>query len=106
MFLGSMKPETGSINRIPTIGVIMRAFKAKSSYLIRQNLPNFTVWQRNYYERVHEYIYLNPANPYSFADNVTYRILRSCLGSKFFFEKTNSVADDFLSSPSKHNEMI
>ena len=44
-------PE-GAINRAPTLGGIIRAFKGVSTRLIRQTSnPKFT-WQRNYYEHV------------------------------------------------------
>ncbi len=60
----------GVINHAPTLGKIIRTFKAVSSYLIRQkHYPGFG-WQRNYYEhvirddkslnRVREYIVANP----------------------------------------------
>jgi len=42
----------GAINRAPTLGEIIRAFKAKSTRRIRQSQwPKFR-WQRNYFERV------------------------------------------------------
>ncbi len=44
----------GAINRAPTIGEIVRAFKARCTHAINQTRqpPGGSVWQRNYYERV------------------------------------------------------
>ena len=66
---GKIKP--GAINRAPTLGVIIRAYKAVSTQLIRRcGAPDFA-WQRNYYEHIvwdekslnhiREYILANPA---------------------------------------------
>lgn len=41
----------GAMNRAPTLGEMVRTFKAVSSHAIRQNGIDFR-WQRNYYERV------------------------------------------------------
>jgi putative transposase len=68
---GAMKQ--GAINRAPTIGEIVRVFKARCTHAINQthNTPGHPVWQRNYYEhiirddeeinRIREYIIENPA---------------------------------------------
>ena len=44
----------GAMNRAPTVGAIVRAFKARCTHAINQsrNAPGVPVWQRNYYERV------------------------------------------------------
>ncbi|CBL45870.1 Hypothetical protein HDN1F_22870 [gamma proteobacterium HdN1] len=64
-------PNTqGAMNRAPTLGEIVRAFKARSTRNIRLREPGASVWQRNYYEhiirseesltRIREYIINNP----------------------------------------------
>lgn len=65
--------KQGAINRAPTVGEIVRAFKARCTHAINQirNTPRRPVWQRNYYEhiirneeemnRIREYIIDNPA---------------------------------------------
>lgn len=62
----------GVINHAPTVGGIMRSFKARCTNMINQirNTPGQPVWQRNYYEHVirtekklnqiREYIVNNP----------------------------------------------
>ncbi len=62
----------GAINRAPTLGEIIRTFKAASTRLIRQNGHFSFAWQRNYYDhimrsdhdlaRVRQYIADNSAN--------------------------------------------
>jgi putative transposase len=44
----------GVINHAPTLGHIIRAFKARCAYEINKlrNSPGVPVWQRNYYERI------------------------------------------------------
>ncbi|MCC6563778.1 transposase [Candidatus Uhrbacteria bacterium] len=42
----------GAINRAPTLGEIVRAFKARVTYRVRKIGLIYGVWQRNYYERV------------------------------------------------------
>jgi REP element-mobilizing transposase RayT len=42
----------GAINRAPTLGEIVRAFKASSCRFIHLSGLNNFKWQRNYYERV------------------------------------------------------
>lgn len=63
----------GVINHAPTVGEIVRAFKAQCTREINQmrNSPGFPVWQRNYYEHIirnedemnsiREYLINNPA---------------------------------------------
>jgi putative transposase len=48
------KTDQGVINHAPTLGQIVRAFKARCTYEINKsrNSPRMPVWQRNYYERV------------------------------------------------------
>jgi len=63
--------ERGAINRAPTLGKIVRAYKARSTRLIRRMATPDFAWQRNYYEhvvrdekslnRIREYILTNPA---------------------------------------------
>jgi len=60
----------GAINRAPTLGGVVRTFKAVASRAIRRDGADFQ-WQRNYYEhivrsenelaRIREYIANNPA---------------------------------------------
>jgi REP element-mobilizing transposase RayT len=52
-FPGLPSPS-GAMNRAPTVGVIVRGFKARCTHAINQhrNTPGKPVWQRNYYERV------------------------------------------------------
>ena len=62
----------GVINHAPTIGGIVRSFKARCTYMINQirNTHGIPVWQRNYYEHIirddrelqaiREYIRYNP----------------------------------------------
>lgn len=64
----------GVINHAPTVGEIVRSFKARCTYAINQirNTPGIPVWQRNYYEhiirnetdleKIREYIMNNPLN--------------------------------------------
>jgi putative transposase len=61
----------GAINRAPTLGEIVRAFKAASTYAIHRRTNPVFDWQRNYYEhvirdddsleRIRQYILDNPA---------------------------------------------
>ena len=63
--------EQGAINRAPTLGEIVRAYKAVSVHMIRQTVNPTFGWQRNYYEhvirneeslnRIRQYILDNPA---------------------------------------------
>ena len=68
---GFGETNQGVINHAPTLGEMVRAYKAASTRLIRQaDAPDF-VWQRNYYEhvvrdeeslnRIRQYILDNPA---------------------------------------------
>ena len=61
----------GAINRAPTVGEIVRTFKAVSTRMVRRNGLSVFSWQRNYYEHVirgegdlesiREYVTNNPA---------------------------------------------
>jgi REP element-mobilizing transposase RayT len=42
----------GAINRAPSLGEIVRAFKAVTTRAIRQTVSAEFAWQRNYYERI------------------------------------------------------
>ncbi len=65
--------KQGVMNHAPTVGEIVRAFKARCTHTINQirNTPGHPVWQRNYYEhvirdeeemnRIRQYISDNPA---------------------------------------------
>jgi REP element-mobilizing transposase RayT len=63
--------QKGAMNRAPTLGEIVRTYKAISTRLIRQSINAGFVWQRNYYEhvirddhsleRIRDYIVNNPA---------------------------------------------
>ena len=63
--------QEGAINRAPTLGEIIRTFKAASTRMIRKTVNPDFVWQRNYYEhvirneeslnRIRQYILDNPA---------------------------------------------
>ncbi len=65
------KPFTVDKQR-PTLGQVVRAFKAATAHLIRQAGNGDFAWQRNYYEhiirneaefyRIAQYIHSNPAN--------------------------------------------
>ncbi len=69
---GVIKP--GVINHAPTVGEIVRSFKARCTYAINQirNTSDIPIWQRNYYEhiirnetelgKIREYIMNNPLN--------------------------------------------
>jgi len=64
------KELEGAMNRAPTLGNIIRTFKARVSVAIHQQTPSIRVWQRNYYEhiirndeslnRIRQYILDNP----------------------------------------------
>jgi len=68
---GTAPINQGAINRAPTLGEIIRAYKAVSTRLIRQAGVTDFAWQRNYYEhmvrdekslnRIRQYILDNPA---------------------------------------------
>lgn len=76
---GAMKQ--GAINRAPTVGEIVRVFKARCTHDINEirNTPGLPVWQRNYYEhvirneedltRIRKYIVENPLKWSSDEDN-------------------------------------
>ena len=63
--------QQGAMNRAPTLGEIVRAYKAVSTRMIRQTVNSTFTWQRNYYEhvirneeslnRIRQYILDNPA---------------------------------------------
>ncbi len=65
------RQDQGAMNRAPTLGDIVRAFKAVSTHTIRRSLNPVFSWRRNYYEqvirseadlnRVRQYIMDNPA---------------------------------------------
>jgi len=62
--------DQGAINRAPTLGEIVRTFKAVSTRAIRHTANSDFAWQRNYYEhvirddeslnRIRQYIFDNP----------------------------------------------
>lgn len=64
--------KRGLINQTPTLGLIVRYFKSKCSYIFHKNGFQNDLWQRNYYEhiirteyelnRIREYIKDNPIN--------------------------------------------
>ncbi|MBI2321508.1 MAG: transposase [Chloroflexi bacterium] len=79
------------MNRAPTVGDIVRVYKAASARLIRQScLPEFA-WQRNYYEhvirdelslaRIRQYIAENPLRWLQDAENPD-NTVASALGGK------------------------
>jgi putative transposase len=63
--------QEGAVNRAPTLGEIIRTYKAASTRMIRQTANLEFAWQRNYYEhvvrngeslnRIRQYILENPA---------------------------------------------
>jgi REP element-mobilizing transposase RayT len=63
--------QEGAMNRAPTLGEIIRTYKAASTRMIRQTANLEFAWQRNYYEhvvrneeslnRIRQYILENPA---------------------------------------------
>jgi putative transposase len=44
--------QKGAMNRAPTLGEIVRTYKAASTRLIRRTVNSGFAWQRNYYEHV------------------------------------------------------
>lgn len=48
----SGKPILGAMNRAPTLGKIVRTFKAASTHQIREFGLEYSVWQRNYHDRI------------------------------------------------------
>lgn len=68
----NLTTKQGVMNHAPTVGGIVRAFKARCTHTINQfrNTPGDPVWQRNYYEhiirheeemnRIRQYIADNP----------------------------------------------
>ncbi|MCL2779213.1 MAG: hypothetical protein FWD73_14555 [Polyangiaceae bacterium] len=40
------------MNRAPTLGDVIRAFKARVSIAIHRQTPSVRVWQRNFYEHI------------------------------------------------------
>jgi len=66
--LGAM--NLGAMNRAPTLGAVVRSFKAKATWGIRRAGFSYFGWQRNYWEhvvrndedmdRIREYIINNP----------------------------------------------
>jgi REP element-mobilizing transposase RayT len=44
--------EKGAMNRAPTLGEIVRTYKALSTRMIRQTVNSTFAWQRNYYEHI------------------------------------------------------
>lgn len=46
--------QQGAMNRAPTVGNIIRAFKARCTHAINQinHTPGYPVWQRNYHENI------------------------------------------------------
>jgi len=73
----------GVINHAPTVGEIVRVFKARCTHIINQirDTPRYPVWQRNYYEhlirneedlnRIRQYIIDNPMKWSEDKDNPT-----------------------------------
>ena len=67
---GTATIDQGAMNRAPTLGEIVRTFKAVSPRLIRRSANPDFAWQRNYYEhvirddeslnRIRQYILDNP----------------------------------------------
>jgi REP element-mobilizing transposase RayT len=45
-------PNQGAINRAPTLGEIVRSYKAASARLLRRSTTPDFAWQPNYYEHV------------------------------------------------------
>lgn len=65
--------SSGAMNRVPTLGAVVRGFKARVTAVVNtvRATPGVPVWQRNYYEhiirnddslqRIRQYIIDNPA---------------------------------------------
>jgi putative transposase len=63
--------KQGAINHAPTLGEIVRSFKAASTRMVRRTVRSDFAWQRNYYEhiirndeslyRIRHYIQDNPS---------------------------------------------
>ena len=64
--------KPGAMNRAPTLGEIVRAYKAASTHIVRSTVNSDFAGQRNYYEhiirddeslnRIRQYIHNNPGN--------------------------------------------
>jgi putative transposase len=44
--------KSGAMNRAPTLGEIVRAYKAASTHIVRSTVNSDFAWQRNYYEHI------------------------------------------------------
>jgi putative transposase len=77
--------QRGAMNRAPTLGEIVRTYKAVSTHLIRRTVNSRFAWQRNYYEhvirddhslvRIRDYIANNPARWAEDEENPEHRTL-------------------------------
>ncbi len=82
---------TGLINQTPTLGLMIRYFKSKCTYIIHKNGFNNDVFQRNYYERIirdeeeylkiKEYIQLNPTMYDTDENNVGFDLSNPIVGA-------------------------
>lgn len=45
-------PTPGTLNRTPSLGDVVRGFKARTTRILHRDLDILHVWQRNYYEHV------------------------------------------------------
>jgi REP element-mobilizing transposase RayT len=90
----------GVINHAPTVGEIVRAFKARCTHMINQirNTPGHPVWQRNYYEhvirneddlnRIRQYIIDNPIKWADDENNPENIICRGLINGKGLINQT------------------
>jgi REP element-mobilizing transposase RayT len=88
--------QEGAMNRAPTLGEIVRTYKAISTRLIRRTVNSGFAWQRNYYEHVirndsslqrgREYIVNNPARWAEDEENPDQRALAN-LSAKPWLER-------------------
>jgi putative transposase len=88
----TMSKNQGVINHAPTVGEIVRSFKARCTYMINQvgNTTGMTIWQKNYYEhiiryekelhQIREYIVNNPMQWELDTENLQNMKESKCLG--------------------------
>jgi putative transposase len=96
--------RTGAMNRAPTLGQIVRTFKAASTRAIRKTVQPLFAWQRNYHEHIirneeslnhiREYITNNPLHWEVDRENPLANIDRQCRRTKTGKYKNSSSSND------------
>jgi len=93
--IGIAATSKGAINRAPTLGSVVRAFKARITTAINgiRQTPGVPVWQRNYYEhiiradddlnRIRQYIIDNPAQWAFDRENPSNSVIDTGVGAQF-----------------------